>query len=82
MTLRGAWVSQVGVLVTTCSTCGTVAVYSNGHLLGTFSTYSRTRRNRVLLIPRGFKYHEATITLKLVQRSRKLIIDGLAATRT
>lgn len=81
LTLRGAWVSQVAVLVTTCATCGRVAVYSNGHLLGTFSTYSRTTRHRVLLVPRGFKYHDATISLKLVQHSRELIIDGLAVTR-
>lgn len=81
LTLRGARAAHVAVLVTTCATCGRVGVYLNGNLLKTVSTYSAVTRHRVLLIQPGFSYRKATITLKLTQRSRALIVDGLAITR-
>lgn len=79
--LSGAYADRVALVVTTCPTCGRVGVFVNGTRLTTLSTWSSTVRKRVLLVPRTFTYRRATISLRLEQRSRSLIVDGLTATR-
>jgi len=81
LTLRGAKAAHAAVLVTTCRTCGTMGVYLNGRLLKKVSTYSSVSSRRVVLVQPGFSYRDATITLKLLDTSRTLIVDGLAVTR-
>lgn len=79
--LTGAYADRVALVVTTCPTCGRVGVFVNGTRLTTLSTWSSTVRKRVLLVPRTFTYRRATISLRLEQRNRSLIVDALTATR-
>lgn len=81
LTLPGSYAGGIGLVVTTCPTCGRVGVFVNGTRLTTVSTWSSTVRKRVLLVPRSFSYRRATVSLRLEQRGRSLIVDALAATR-
>lgn len=81
LTLAGAHVDRVGLVVTTCPTCGRASVLVNGRPLVTFSTWSSVTRKKVLYLPRTFTYRRAAISVRLEQRNRWLVVDGLAATR-
>jgi hypothetical protein len=74
----GALVSRIGVLATTCATCGSVGVYVGNTLEGTISLYATRTHLQQLLMVRQFGLHSnATVTLR-VRTSGKLVqIDGL-----
>lgn len=81
LTLGGAYVDRVGLVVTTCPTCGRVGVFVNGKRHATLNTWSSTVRKKVLFVPSTFSYRRAAITLRLEQRNRSLVVDALAVTR-
>ena len=58
-----------------------VGVRVNGALVATIGTYSATTHQRVLRALPGFGHRRGAITLELMQRSRNLVVDGLAVTR-
>lgn len=80
--LSGAQAARLGIVVTTCSSCGVVGVYVNGRLWRNFNTVSRTTRNRVILLPATFRLRSATIVLRNQSRGRQLLIDGLGVARS
>ena len=77
---------SIALVASTCPTCGTVKVYWGSRLLQTLSLYSPTRVNRKLLPVRvqegEYVYPPpATLTIEVVSSGKKVIIDGVLATR-
>ena len=72
---------RIALMVTTCSTCGSVAIYVNGGLWRTVSTHASTTHYRVLSLPGTFSLHIARIALKSVSPGRQLLIDGIGIAR-
>jgi hypothetical protein len=83
LTLSGAKVRQIALVVGTCSSCGKIAVYLNGTLWRTIDTHSGSTKSKVVLVVPPFALKSATIVLKDVSASSKhLVIDGIGVSRT
>jgi hypothetical protein len=79
---RGVVARRIGLVATTCPTCGTVKVYLGATLLKTVSLYSPTRVDQKLMPIKSFyATHYGTVTIKVVSHGKKVIIDGLAIRR-
>ncbi|MGB8652678.1 MAG: fibronectin type III domain-containing protein, partial [Mycobacteriales bacterium] len=82
LTLSGAQVDRVALVVTTCSTCGSVAIYVNGGLWHTVSTAASSSHWKVIILPGSFSLRSAAIVLRSVSSGKQLLVDGLAIART
>ena len=77
----GARVRRVGVVATTCPSCGTVAVLVDGKRVGRVSLRSAGfHRAQVRMLP-AFSRRHATVTLKVVTSGRTVQVDGLVLSR-
>jgi WD40-like Beta Propeller Repeat len=78
LTRTGVKAKQIGVVVRTCSTCGSVAVYIGATKIGTVSTRSSVGAYKKLIwLPASSTLRSGT--LKLVTTSTaKVFIDGVA----
>ena len=77
----GARVRRVGVVATTCPSCGTVAVLVDGKRVGRVSLRSPGfHRAQVRMLP-AFSRRHATVTLKVVTSGRTVQVDGLVLSR-
>jgi hypothetical protein len=75
--LQNAQANRLALVVTKCRNCGSVAVYVNGTLLTTVSTYNRTIKHGAIIFLPPFSWRKATIVLKAVTKSKWLIVEGL-----
>ncbi|HJQ04452.1 MAG TPA: hypothetical protein VJ872_03355 [Nocardioides sp.] len=87
-TTRGATLShgtvrldRVGVVATTCPTCGTVGVYVGGRLVGRISLVSSGTHNRVVKLLPSFTTRTATVSVRVLTSGRLLAVDGLVASQ-
>jgi hypothetical protein len=73
---------RIALVVSTCSTCGSVKVYWNGNYKKTISLKSATTRHKVLVGALSFS-EVKTGTLKLVvsTSSKRVTVDGVAISR-
>ena len=79
----GVVARRIAILVTTCSTCGSVRVYWGSTLLRTISLRSATTVTRKLITVTTFsKARSGTLTIKVYSSGKKVIIDGVAIRRT
>lgn len=75
----GLTLDRVGVVATTCPSCGTLAVYVGSRLVGRISLVSNGTHNRVVkLLPR-FTTRSATVSVRVLSSGRTVIVDGLVA---
>lgn len=82
LTRTGVVARRVALLATTCRTCGTVKVYWGATLLKTVSLYSATTVDRALIPVRTFTSpRSGALTIKVVSRGKKVIVDGTAIRR-
>lgn len=72
---------QVGLVMTTCTGCGRVGVYVGGRLVTTVATYSRGTARRKLVGVWSTGGREGAVTVRLRQKGRTMIVDGLAVLR-
>ena len=80
LTLKGAHIDRVGLVVTKCAGCGSLDVLVNGKVFKTVSLSAPSTHNRVIVMFGSFAYKTATVALR--SRSRNLVkVDGLIATR-
>lgn len=83
LTRTGATVDKVGILATTCATCGSVAVYVGNTRVGVISLYAPHTRLQQLLTVKQFGAHvQATITLRVASSGKLVQIDGLLVCHT
>ncbi len=82
LTAANAKVKRISLVVTTCSGCGTVAVYAGTTLLRTVSLNSATTvRNKVIVITTYTTVKTVTLSIKVTTSGKKVIIDGLALSK-
>jgi uncharacterized protein YjbI with pentapeptide repeats len=75
------YVRQVGVVATTCPTCGRVAVFVGSTRVGVISLRSRTRSDRsLLLLPRLPRRLQGQVRVVVVSSGRLVRLDSIAAT--
>jgi hypothetical protein len=79
LTLRNASGTALGLIATTCPTCGTIEVWLGGSSIGTFSLRSPTRVDRALV---GLLYDDegfgGTLRIKVISKGKPVVIDGIA----
>ncbi len=77
LTRAGVSARRVGVIVTTCPTCGAVDVYVGSTYAGRVSAYSSTWRTRqVKWLPAFGSTRSGTLTLRTTS-SRAVVVDGV-----
>jgi hypothetical protein len=81
LTRTSARVRRVGVVASTCRTCGSVAVLVDGKRIGTVSLAGPFRRSHVLMLP-AFTRKHATVTLRVRSSGAPVRIDGLVLSRS
>jgi hypothetical protein len=81
VTRTAARVRRVGIVASTCRTCGKVAVLVNGKRIGTVSLARPFRRSQVLMLP-AFTRTNATVTLRVRSSGAPVRIDGLVLSRS
>ncbi len=81
LTRTSARVRRVGVVASTCRTCGVVAVLVDGKRIGRVNLAGPFRRTRVLMLP-AFTRRHATVTLRVRSSGAPVRIDGLVLSRT
>ncbi|HWU24063.1 MAG TPA: fibronectin type III domain-containing protein [Nocardioides sp.] len=78
----GLTLDRVGVVATTCPSCGTVGAYVGGRLIGRISLVSSGTHNRVIkLLPR-FTTRTGTVSLRVLSSRRTVVVDGLVSSRS
>jgi len=78
LTRTNATAGLVGILATTCASCGSVAVYVGNTHVGTISLYSSSTRLKRLLTTKSFAVRsKATVTLRVATSGKSVVIDGL-----
>lgn len=79
---RSGFAEGVAIVATTCPTCGKVEVYFRRALLNTVSLYSARRVDRVCIpVPLPDPFLFGAVTIKVVSRSKEVIIDGVSFRR-
>ncbi|MCW2857033.1 MAG: hypothetical protein JWR52_2648 [Marmoricola sp.] len=78
LVLRGVHAQRIALLVTTCRTCGRMAIYLNGVRWQVASTYSAVRHEQVFVLPPAFTLRTVTVTVRALTAHRDIIVDGLA----
>jgi hypothetical protein len=78
----GAKVKRVGLVATTCRTCGKVAVLVDGRRVGRVNLSSPIRHRRQVFMLPAVKLGPATITLRVVTSGLTVQVDGLVLSRT
>ena len=85
LTLNSNTASQIGVIASTCATCGNIAIYVGSEKVGTLSLYSKTTTaHRTLLLPRFLadKYGRIKLVTTASKNSSNnyALIDALLVT--
>jgi hypothetical protein len=69
--------SQLLVVVTTCSTCGTFDVFLGSTRIGSVNLHSATTVNKKVIALPSFSIRNGTVTLRVTSSGKTVIIDGL-----
>jgi hypothetical protein len=78
----GARVKRVGLVATTCRSCGTVAVLVDGKRIGRVNLRATSRHRRQVVMLPAFRRQHATITLRVRTSGQLVQVDGLVLSRT
>jgi hypothetical protein len=82
LTRTGTTVNRVGILATTCATCGSVYVYVGNTLVATFNLYASSTHLQQLLMSRAFAVRsKVTVTVRVHSSGKLVQIDGLLLRR-
>ncbi len=77
----GARIKRVGIVASTCRSCGKVAVLLDGKRVGTIRLSGPKRASQVLMLP-AVRRQKATVTLKVRSSGQRVRIDGLILSRS
>jgi predicted RNA-binding Zn-ribbon protein involved in translation (DUF1610 family) len=80
LTLSGVVADRLGLVVTECPTCGSIAIYRGATLWRTISTHATTTVHHVLIQLGTFSLGTVAVTIKRLTGSVR--VDGLAVSRT
>jgi hypothetical protein len=83
LTRTGVQAKRIALVVQTCPTCGKASVYLNGTLLKTVSLVSSTTKNkRIIPIATFTDVRTGTLVVKVATSGKKVLIDGVALSRS
>jgi PKD repeat protein len=82
LTRTGAQVARVGVVATTCPSCGVVAVSVGRTRVGTVDLHSAVTRRRQVLALAPFALRRGPVVVRTLSGGRLVQIDGLALSRS
>jgi hypothetical protein len=82
LSLSGARVKRVGVVATTCATCGRVAVFADGKRIGTINLQASSRHRRQVRMLPAFTRGKHTIKLRVPAGGQTVQIDGIVLNRS
>src|SRR3954454_1920959 len=78
LTLAGVRADRIGIIATTCSTCGQVRFSLGGTQIAIVSLHSpSTHRHRLILLP-PFSFRSGMLTIRVISAARLVRIDGIA----
>ena len=78
----GVSADRLGVVVTTCSSCGKVAIYVGSKRIGTIDLHSSSTHRRVVKLLPVFSLRSGTVKVKVLTAGKTVAIDGLVISRT
>jgi hypothetical protein len=78
----GASVDRVGVVATTCPSCGSVALYVGSTKIGSVSLRSATIHHKVIKLLPTFLLRSGTVSVKVLSAGKSVGIDGLLLSRS
>lgn len=82
LTRTGTTVNRIGILATTCATCGSVNIYVGNTLVGTINLYAARTHLQQLLTTRAFTVRsKVTVTVRSRGTGKLVQIDGLLLRR-
>jgi hypothetical protein len=82
LTLPGVTARRIGLVVRTCSGCGTVAVIHGGRRVATFDLGSRKTRNKQVFLARAYgSPRSGRLVVRVVSNGKPVHIDGIIARR-
>lgn len=79
--LPSVTIDRVGILVTTCNTCGTAGIYFHNSLIAQLNLYSSSSRHQVLMTLPTFALTTGAIAVKSMVNAKTVRIDGIALSR-
>ena len=82
LTRTHASVDRLGVVATTCPSCGKVAVYVGSGRIGTVDLHAAGTHHRVLTMLPAFALRSGTVSVQVVTSGKSVAIDGLLLSRT
>ena len=77
-----ARVRRVGVVATTCATCGVLNVLVDGKKVGRVNLKAASRHRKQLIMLAPFARQKATVTLKVRSSGLTVQVDGLVVSRS
>ena len=80
--LSSARVKRVGIVATTCASCGKVAVLVDGMRIGTINLHASSTHRRTLIMLPPFARRNGDVLLRVKTSGLRVQIDGLALSRT
>jgi hypothetical protein len=78
----GATLDRVGVVATTCPTCGAIAVYVGRTRIGTVNLHAAATHRKVIKVLPKFRLRSGTVSVKVLSSGKTVAIDGLVLSRT
>jgi hypothetical protein len=78
----GASVDRIGVVATTCGSCGQVALYVGSTRIGALDLGASGLHHRVVKLLPSLGLRSGTVSLKVLTSGKTVAIDGLVLSRT
>ncbi len=82
LTKSSVALDRIGVVATKCASCGVIGIYVGTKLIGKVNLASSTTKYKVLILLPKFSLRTGKVTLKVLTTGKKVLIDGLAVSRT
>lgn len=82
LTKNSVVLDRIGVLVTKCKGCGSIGVFVGTKQIGTINLSATKTLTRVLVTFAKFSLRTAKVTLKVLSTGKKVLVDGVALSRT
>jgi hypothetical protein len=82
LTISGAQVRRIALVVLECPFCGSIAIYIGGSYWKTVNTHATTATYKLILLEGVTNLRSVTIVLKITSNGKPVTIDGLGISRT
>jgi hypothetical protein len=81
LTKAGARIRRIGLVATTCRTCGVVLVRIDGKKVGKINLSAPVTRRRQVIMLAPFRREKGTVTVTVRTSGSKIEVDGIVLSR-